>query len=111
MITNQQLKFMEIKMLYKKRANIVSAFQMDGERRWDNSEWPQWLHEAWNKESYELGALYCPRGANWLYLHTINGVLLVSWGDYIIKDKYGELSLCGQEKFDDTYEVANRVLE
>ena len=35
---------------YRKKPIVVEAFQMTGERRQDNSEWPEWLHEAWNKD-------------------------------------------------------------
>lgn len=41
-------------MKFRKRPVVIEAFQMTKERRWDNSEWPTWLHEAWRGE---LGAV------------------------------------------------------
>ena len=45
---------------YRKRPVVIEAFQMTKERRWDNSEWPNWLHEAWNASGE--GSMYCVDG-------------------------------------------------
>jgi len=88
----------------------VEAFQMTEKRRMDNSEWPAWLNEAWNKWYGEPGALYSvpkkghgPNG-DVLRLHTRVGVSQVSWGDWIIQDPSGDLILCNPDVFKDTYE-------
>ena len=38
---------------YRKKPVIIEAFQMTKERRWDNSDWPEWLHMAWQREPGE----------------------------------------------------------
>ena len=43
---------------FRKKPVVIEAFQMTKERRLDNSEWPNWLNEAWQKEQTEPGALY-----------------------------------------------------
>ena len=35
---------------FRKKPVVIEAFQMTKERREDNSEWPVWLHDAWNKD-------------------------------------------------------------
>ena len=47
----------------KKSVRAVQAFQMTQERIWDNSEWPQWLHTAWNMYAFEQGAMWRGSGA------------------------------------------------
>ena len=37
------------------------AFQMTQYRRKDNSDWPNWLNVAWNKEPHEIGACVVAR--------------------------------------------------
>jgi hypothetical protein len=91
---------------FRKKPVVIEAFQMTKERRWDNSEWPAWLHEAWNKEPSE--------GAMWidpldptrekLVLGTREGVHLVTWGDWIIRGVQGELYPCKPDIFEATYE-------
>lgn len=44
-------------MKYRKKPVVIEAFQMTKERRWDNSEWPNWLNMAWNSEPSE-GAVW-----------------------------------------------------
>jgi len=34
-------------MRYRKKPVIIEAFQMTKERCKDNSEWPNWLNQAW----------------------------------------------------------------
>ncbi len=43
-------------MKVRKKPVVVEAFQMTKKHRWDNSEWPEWLHRAWNTEGE--GSLY-----------------------------------------------------
>ena len=44
-------------MKYRKKPVVIDAFQMTLERRWDNSEWPNWLNKAWNTPPSE-GAVW-----------------------------------------------------
>jgi len=93
---------------YRKRPVTVRAFQMTQERRWDNSDWPDWLNEAWLKDHDRPGALF-PTGtgrADRLCIFTLEGTHLVSWGDWIIRGVKGELYPCKPDIFEATYEEA-----
>lgn len=94
---------------YKKRPVIVEAFQMTKERRQDNSEWPNWLHIAWQKENGEDGSVF-PKdysnshGTDELLICTLEGIYLVSFNDWIIRGVNGELYPCKPDIFEQTYE-------
>lgn len=95
---------------YRKKPVVIEAFQMTPERRQDNSEWPAWMGEAWNKERDEPGALFPTEpgiGDGTLSIHTLEGDHLVTWGDFIIQGVQGELYPCKPEIFDATYEPAD----
>lgn len=97
---------------YRKKPVIIDAFQMTEARRWDNSEWPQWLHEAWNKEPSE-NAIWIDdeapiaeghESAAELVCGTLEGVHRISWGDYIIQGIQGEIYPCKPDIFAESYE-------
>ena len=95
-------------MKYRKKPVVIEAFQMTKERRMDNSEWPTWLHLAWNAGRHELGALQrvsmtAPMPDD-LEIVTLEGRHLVGWGDYIIQGVKGELYPCKPDIFHMTYE-------
>ena len=94
-------------MQYRKKPVVIEAFQMTEARRSDNSEWPSWLHRAWNTEGE--GALFvdsddpaCQR----LCIGTLEGVHKVLWGDWIIRGIKGELYPCKPDIFEATYEAS-----
>ena len=89
-------------MKYKKRPIEIEAFQMTAERMWDNHDWPEWLGEAWNKDTKELGSLSRAQGS--LIIHTLEGPMNVSVDDWIIQGIQGELYPCKPDIFADTYE-------
>lgn len=95
---------------YRKKPVVIEAFQMTKERRWNNSEWPSWLHEAWNKEPKDEGCLFCVDddgmvgpGEN-LCITTLEGTHAVTFGDYIIQGVQGEIYPCKPNIFEATYE-------
>lgn len=94
-------------MEYRKKPVVIEAFQMTKERRWDNSEWPNWLHAAWNMEPSE-GSLWCEKDGDPepLFIGTLEGVHRVSWDDFIIRGVKGELYPCKPDIFWETYEEA-----
>lgn len=82
---------------------------MTHERRQDNSEWPDWLNQAWNKDGSEDGALGCvdfpnSDGTDQLQIRTLEGIHLVGWGDWIIQGIKGEIYPCKPDIFLATYE-------
>ena len=97
---------------FRKKPVVIRAFQMTEERRWDNSEWPEWLNYAWNLEKYEKGALYPtssspqPHHKDTLSIMTLEGQHLVGWNDWIIQGVQGELYPCKPDIFEMTYEPA-----
>ena len=99
-------------MKYRKKPVVIEAFQMTKERRQDNRDWPEWLHRAWNKEWKAIGAVNCEDWANShgdgrLIINTLEGPLIVSWGDFIIQGVKGELYPCKPDIFEATYEPVN----
>lgn len=86
----------------------MEYFQMTKERRLDNSEWPLWLNQAWQKPLIEKGSFFCsPDGglegekATPVFLNTINGIVKVHWGDYIfLTTDRGEIMTCNPSIFE-----------
>jgi hypothetical protein len=95
-------------MKYRKKPLIIEAFRMTRERRDDNREWPTWLVLAWNKDRNEKGALYPSDNPadppHSIRVRTLEGDILVSWGDWIIRGVKGELYPCKPDIFRATFE-------
>lgn len=80
---------------------------MTKERRIDNSDWPNWLHRAWQLDRKEPGAIYPTiEGTRdgTVSIMTLEGEHLVSFGDFIIQGVNGELYPCKPDIFVKTYE-------
>ena len=96
-------------MKYRKKPVVIEAFQMTKEARQNNSEWPEWLNEAWNKEAGTVGAVWptdYPHldGKDSVCIGTLEGIHLASLGDYIIQGVQGEPYPCKPDIFEQTYE-------
>ena len=97
---------------YRKKPVVIEAFQMTKERRWDNSEWPEWLNQAWQRGPGEGGLWPTPEkesssgknSAEELYCGTLEGVGFVDAGDWIIQGVKGEIYPCESDIFEATYE-------
>ena len=90
---------------FRKKPVVIEAFQMTKERRESNADWPDWLHEAWQTDRDEPGALYAADlVTRTVSIHTLEGEHLVNWGDWIIKGVKGELYPCKDDIFKLTYE-------
>ena len=88
---------------------LVEAFQMTKERRQDNSQWPAWLNEAWSKNIDQVGAVGPVTfpdsdGSDQLHIRTLEGLMTVSWNDYIIRGTKGELYACKPDIFEEIYD-------
>lgn len=95
---------------FRKKPVVIEAFQMTKKRRWDNSEWPEWLNEAWNKEYYEPGSLCITNLAGNkedLFIFTLEGDHDITWDDWIIQGVQGELYSCKPDIFEQTYEAVS----
>ncbi len=101
-------------MKYRKKPIVVEAFQMTPTRRWDNSEWPDWLHEAWQRDHGEGAVWPDPdvppavghESANELVIGTLEGVMRLLLNGWIIRGIQLELYPCKPEIFEATYDVA-----
>jgi hypothetical protein len=95
-------------MKYRKKPVVIEAFQMTEERRWNNSDWPEWLHKAWNMPDLIEGALSIDTNDETrtkLVIGTKEGVHRVTFGDWIIRGIQGELYACKPDIFEQTYEL------
>lgn len=89
---------------YRKKPVVIEAFQMTEKRRRDNSEWPEWLNEAWQKHPTDVGCFYSMPESISLYIHTLEGDLAVTSDDWIIRGVQNELYPCKPDIFESTYE-------
>jgi hypothetical protein len=107
-------------MKYRKTSTPVEAFQMTKERRLDNSEWPIWLHRAWQLPLVAVGSLFCSDdgcliGEVYTPLFTNTGdgqgIRKVCWGDWIVRGPADRIFLVEQGMFSVTYEPVEETLE
>jgi len=98
---------------FKKKPVIIEAFQMTLARRWNNSEWPGWLHEAWNGDPDTPGSLWIDPdeppnpehdSADGLMIGTLEGALKLTFGCWIIQGVAGELYAWRDDIFRATYD-------
>jgi hypothetical protein len=94
----------------------VEAFQMTAARRASNRDWPNWMHEAWNRPQDSAGSLQPTVGCveDRVTVVQICGKLpdpyapgehvCVNFGDWIIRGPCGDLSVCRELDVDRTYE-------
>jgi len=85
---------------YKKKPVNIQAVQWKGG---ELSETPKWISEALYKNiSRDNGAIMRMRDV--IYIRTLEGVMIASDGDYIIKGVQGELYPCKPDIFKLTYD-------
>ena len=95
--------------IYKTRPLQVEAFQMIRERRLSNAEWPSWLHERWNMDPDEEGALY-PKdfpesdSTDPLMFNSNEGSHEVPWGAYFVHSEDCVI-LYAQEVFEQLFDL------
>lgn len=97
--------------MFRKKPVLIEAFQMTPDRRGDNSDWPAWLGEAWQIGHGSEGGVFpannhFPDAGDEVAIWTLEGIHLVSDGDWIIRGVKGELYPCKPDIFAATYEAA-----
>ena len=98
-------------MKFRKKPVEIDAFQMTKARRVDNSEWPEWLHKAWNMGRAEIGSLHpishgrSAAKLGMLAIATAPGEQIVDWDDWIIRDPQGGLDSSTPETFARLYKA------
>ena len=76
-------------------------------RAWTSSGWPGWLTQAMEITAGDPGSVSVPRdgyGDTALEITTLDGVMLVSWNDFIIQGVQGELYPCKPDIFEASYD-------
>ncbi|RSY83126.1 hypothetical protein DAH66_12720 [Sphingomonas koreensis] len=98
---------------FRKLPVEIEAFQVTPESRASREGWPQWLRDAHlNDAGREAGAAVYPvehplsDGTDKFKIVTLEGEMLVEWGDWIIQGVNGELYPCKPDIFAKTYEPA-----
>ena len=96
----------------KKPVKVIEAFQMTKEHRLDNSEWPNWLNVARQKDVVEQGSVFCASDGSLdaethtrLFIQTLRGTERIVWGDWIVRGTDGYLSLWKPGIFEEAYEM------
>ena len=84
-------------MKYRKKPLIIEAFKWTGGP--DQQEDPEWMVDAIRKNIVS----FVPSG---MLIATLEGAMMASLGDYIIKGVNGEFYPCKPDIFAKTYEKA-----
>jgi hypothetical protein len=95
---------------YMPKKRDVFAFQMTRERRWNNSEWPEWLNEAWNKDPITTGGVWMESDVDdkeCLVCGTLEGVHKIAFDDWIIQGAKGDILVCAPDLFEQLYEYSD----
>lgn len=102
---------MNMNLKYRTKSQTIEAFQMTPERRQDNRDWPNWMHEAWNREPGEPDALFPTEKvisedtiSITKYFEGKSLPVEIPFGHWLIWDGKG-ISLCPPDTFADRYEV------
>lgn len=80
---------------YRKKPVVIEAFQYNGK---ENTFVP-----IWGAKKFSEGVLYFEN--EHLYVDTLEGDMMASVGDYIIKGVNDEVYPCKPDIFDKTYEL------
>jgi hypothetical protein len=89
-------------MQFIRKSALAEAFKMTEEARDDNSAWPTWLNEAWQKDSAEVGAVYPAASAEMrnVVLRLFDIERVVPFGDYIVRSDRGALFVVAADTFE-----------
>ena len=84
---------------YRKKPVVIEAVQYKGNGNM-NGGVPDWIWDA-----FKARTLRADQGADPLIIHTLEGDMVVSPDDFIIKGIQGELYPCKPDIFEATYEL------
>jgi hypothetical protein len=91
--------------LFRKKPVVVEAVLWDGNQLVHGA--PEWISEALRKPPGAVGSVI--RVGNTVHIHTLEGRMDCSAGDWIIQGVKGELYSCKPDIFAATYEPASGV--
>mgnify|MGYP001558905572 CR=1 FL=1 len=83
-------------MKYRKNPIVIDAIQWEGTKQ----SWDKIFEMAEGKMKWSAGEM----GSKTFIIHTLEGEMLASNGDWIIKGVNGELYPCKPDIFEKTYE-------
>ena len=94
---------------FRKKPIVIEAFQMhyhpgsnyDGIGK---DQWAHWFREAVFKDEQTPGWVYLHANGLWV-IWTLDGIMEISPGDYVIRGIKGELYPCKEDVFLATYEA------
>jgi len=93
---------------FKKKPVVIEAFQMCYQPPANlldvKHEWPLWLLNGIIKGTATEGSVYIHANGLWV-ICTLEGIMEVNPGDFIIQGVKGELYPCKEEIFNLTYET------
>lgn len=90
--------------LFKRKPDEIEAFKMTADRFENNSEWPEWLNRAWNKEPDELFAFY--KNDKGYFIMDFKQKVQVNENDYIVLGDNKELTVISFEVIEALYNPA-----
>lgn len=90
-------------MKYRKKPVVIEAFKWTGGH--DQEEDPVWIVEAIKKEEVWFKNVGTPNVQ--CCIETLEGTMIASVGDYIIKGVKGEIYPCKPDIFEATYDTAD----
>lgn len=76
---------------YRKKPVVIEAIQWDGNNTWDVT-------------NFMFGGINYSVSADGFFIHTLEGSMEISEGDYVIKGIKGEFYPCKPDVFEQTYE-------
>ena len=89
-------------MKYRKKPVVIEAFQYDGDM---TDSCGNFYAPIWAAEAMKENILFYDGSE--LYVKTLEGNMLVSVNDFVIKGVNGELYPCKPDIFEKTYEEVN----
>jgi hypothetical protein len=92
-------------MKYRNKPVVIEAFKWTGDM--DQEEDPEWIIKAIREGVVKFIPNYSTarNGERNLVIHTLEGNMIASRGDYIIQGVNGEIYPCKPDIFEKTYEL------
>ena len=87
----------------------IEAFCAVDSNMYNCQDWPDWMHEAYDKDLDDGGAICQHKGIFYLRNSGIPGdVVRITEDDYIVRCESGSLSLCNGKSLAETYKVVEK---
>lgn len=96
-------------MKYRKKPIVIEAFKYEGDLMNSDGSYcvPDWAVKAYESAILYVDAINDKEPPCDLFIHTLEGRMLVNVGDYVIRGVNGELYPCKPDIFEKTYDIVN----